>query len=99
MILARMEKNPESSKPNKGLDLSVGSALTVAEEGRGDGALHIERVVVTRSDRPPEPGGRDALERLLARWMVRAYLRQAGECAALPEGTKDLAPVCGEEVA
>jgi hypothetical protein len=38
---------------------------------------------------------REARERLLARWMVRAYLRQAAEA----EAGKDMEPAMAEEVA
>lgn len=37
--------------------------------------MAIERVEIVRSDGPPEPGAREALERLLAKWIARAYLR------------------------
>ncbi|GEM_PF-3926324 len=79
MIFAHADEKRDAQNQQKGLASGAPGALMGAQEGKESCTLCIERVVMTRSDRPPEPGGREALERLLARLMVRAYLRQAAE--------------------
>jgi len=60
--------------PEKGLAGRPGLRL----HGRvpGGPCVAIERVEITRADGPPEPDAKEALERLLVKWLVRAYLRK-----------------------
>jgi len=48
----------------------------MGDEKDASHTVAIEGVEVTRAEGPADPAAREALERLLSRWLVRAYLRR-----------------------
>jgi hypothetical protein len=63
----------------KRLDFSAESRLDVHDGREEPGDVVIEHVRVKYSDDPPDPVACEALQRLLARLVVRAYLRKYGQ--------------------
>jgi hypothetical protein len=74
--------------PDDRLDFQAGMPPHGGGDGGGVHNVVIERVEVRRAEGRSDPDTCAAIERLLARWMVRAYLRKYGggeESGQLPD--------------
>lgn len=65
------------------------------ESSKSRYTVEIEHVDVVRDEGSPDPAVRRGIERLLARWLVRAYIREYGN--EVP-GESDAERQKGEEV-
>ena len=74
------EKNAHNA--NNGLDLCADNPLNV--DGPGGPDLAIERVEIEYVEGPVDPAAQATIEGLMARWLMRAYLRKYAQDGAEP---------------